>query len=212
MNDTIVTLQRSRIVPIVTIGHPAEVDAIASGLVAGGIAAVEITLRSEHGLSAIRRIAQRGDIRVGAGTVLTEEDATRAAEAGASFVVSPGFDERVVAASEAAGTLPLPGVATATEIQRARDRGLRHLKVFPIATVGGTSFLDAVSGPFRDVAFMLSGGVTLSTAARYLSHPSVFCVGGSWLVPPQRDGDLEEAVRGLAAATLQSLAETATDD
>ncbi|WBU37512.1 bifunctional 4-hydroxy-2-oxoglutarate aldolase/2-dehydro-3-deoxy-phosphogluconate aldolase [Homoserinibacter sp. YIM 151385] len=198
-------LTRSRIVPVVTVRDPAHVDAISAGLAEGGIRAIEVTLRTPHGLPAIRRLAARGELEVGAGTVLDAHEAREVADAGASFAVSPGLDEAVVEASLERGLLSLPGIATASELQRARSLGVRQVKVFPVEVLGGLRLLEALHGPFPDMALMPSGGVTPASAPGYLAHPAVFAVGGSWLVPGGEVGDLARVVRERAAATVAAL-------
>ena len=205
MTDEVAALRRARILPVLTIHEPADVDPIADGLIGGGICAVEVTLRTPHGLTAIRRLADRGDLVVGAGTVLSGADVEAAVDAGAVFTVSPGLNEAVVSVARARGVVPLPGIATATELQRACALGLRHVKVFPIEAIGGMRMLEALHLPFPDVEFMPSGGVTPSTAAQYLALPSVFAVGGSWLVPGTKVPDLAAAVHDRARAALGDL-------
>ena len=208
---TVLALRESQLVPVVTITALDEVDAIADGLVAGGVGCVEITLRTPHGVEAIRRMAARGDLVVGAGTVLDEESLHAAAEAGAAFLVSPGLDERLVRSAGERGLLPLPGVATATEVQHARRIGLRHVKLFPISTLGGASLVEALHPPFPEMSFMPSGGVTSESAPRYLAHPAVFAVGASWLVRTSSGEGLAERVSGLSRDSVRSLARAADD-
>lgn len=199
-------LSRSRLVPVVTVRALDEAEQIANALADGGVSCVEITMRTEHALEAIHRIAVRGNIRVGAGTVLDPASVDAAVDAGASFIVSPGFDEEVVDAARSRGAAVLPGIATASELQRARRIGLRHVKVFPIAASGGLDFLESLHHPFPDMAFMPSGGVASRTAREYLAHPAVFAVGVSWLVPPTPTADLYGEVRTRTEEALAALA------
>jgi len=134
-----------------------------------------------------------------------------AAEAGAAFLVSPGLDERLVRSAGERGLLPLPGVATATEVQHARRIGLRHVKLFPISTLGGASLVEALHPPFPEMSFMPSGGVTSESAPRYLAHPAVFAVGASWLVRTSSGEGLAERVSGLSRDSVRSLARAADD-
>lgn len=205
MGDVLASLARSRVVPVVTIHSPGDADPIAEGLSAGGIGAVEITLRTPAGLDAIRRIASRGDLVVGAGTVLDTEAAHAAADAGAAFIVSPGLDQAVVDAAVGRGLVTVPGIATPTELQAARRLGLTHVKVFPAAPLGGLSLIQALHAPFPEMRFMPSGGVTLGSAPGYLAHPAVFAVGASWLVPGQPVDDLAAEVRVRSASTRSAL-------
>jgi 2-dehydro-3-deoxyphosphogluconate aldolase / (4S)-4-hydroxy-2-oxoglutarate aldolase len=148
----------------------------------GGISTVEITLRTPAGLTALRRIAKRTDLIVGAGTVLNAGQVDAAVDAGAQFIVSPGFSAPVVERAGDLGVLVLPGIATPSELQAAVNAGLSAVKLFPAAQLGGTSMIDALTGPFPDVRFFPSGGITTATASRYLDHPAVFAIGVSWLI------------------------------
>jgi 2-dehydro-3-deoxyphosphogluconate aldolase/(4S)-4-hydroxy-2-oxoglutarate aldolase len=175
-------LATARIVPVIVLEDAGMAQDVAAALAAGGIRAGEITLRTDAGLEAIRAIAGNPDFVVGAGTVLTPEDVDRCVDAGAEFIVSPGFDDDVVARAHERGVVALPGVATATEIQRAMRAGLQEMKFFPADKLGGLATIAALAGPFRHVRFLPSGGVNPTNAAEYLGHPSVFAIGGSWMV------------------------------
>lgn len=198
-------LRRSRIVPVVTVRSVDEIEPIARGLADGGVDCVEITLRTPHGLSAIRRIADERILEVGAGTVLDVDAVAVAADAGASFLVGPGFDEPVVEAAQALSLVALPGVATATELQRACLAGVDQVKLFPISTLGGVGLIDALHQPFADMSFMPSGGVTPSNAPEFLRHRAVFAVGCGWLVPRARGDDLYSLVRAAAEDSVRTL-------
>ncbi|MEO6533488.1 MAG: bifunctional 4-hydroxy-2-oxoglutarate aldolase/2-dehydro-3-deoxy-phosphogluconate aldolase, partial [Pseudolysinimonas sp.] len=174
--------RESKIVVILTVHDAASVDDIADALVAGGVSAIEVTLRTSAGWDAIEKLGARSDVVVGAGTILTAVDARRAAGLGATFVVSPGFDDSVVEATLNQGVLPLPGIATPTELQHALGFGLTALKLFPVEPLGGVAMLSALRGPFADVSFMPSGGINPDNLASYLSQPNVFAAGCSWLV------------------------------
>jgi 2-dehydro-3-deoxyphosphogluconate aldolase/(4S)-4-hydroxy-2-oxoglutarate aldolase len=201
-----------RVVPVVVIDDPTRADALADALVAGGLPCAEITFRTAGGEAALRAIASRRDILVGAGTVLTAAQVDRAVDAGAQFVVSPGLGIDVVTRAQELGIAVLPGVATATELQAAVGAGLSAVKFFPAAQSGGLGMLSALSAPFPAVRFMPSGGIRLAGVAGYLAQPSVFAVGGSWMVPRDRiaAGDFE-AVHSLAAETARLLEDGAPD-
>lgn len=210
MSDTILAaLRSSRVVPVVSVSDAREIDTIADGLTGGGIGCIEVTLRTAAGLEAIRRIATRADIIVGAGTVLTSEQVAEAVAAGAKFVVSPGYDARVVDAVRDANLLAIPGIATPTELQQARAAGLRTVKVFPAVALGGVPYLDALHQPFPDMTFLPSGGIKLATAAQFLAHPAVVALGASWLVPGPDElwDDLRAAVLARARATTRAVVE-----
>lgn len=183
MADT--TLERVRdcgITAILTVHGASAITDIVDALVDGGVSSIEVTLRTGSAWDAIEVLGGRSDVVVGAGTVLTAADARRAVQSGAAFVVSPGLDEAVIDETLSLGALPLPGIATPTEVQRALKLGLNALKLFPAEPLGGVGMLTALAGPFADLAFMPSGGVTQAILAGYLAQPNVFAVGCSWLV------------------------------
>ena len=196
------------VVPLATVADAAAADALAEGLVAGGLPVVEVALRNDYGLDAIARIAARGDVRVGAGTVLTGEQLRRALDAGATFVVSPGLDDEVVEGALAAGVPVLPGVQTATEVQRGLRLGLDRLKLFPAGVAGGLGLVGALAPVFPGVRFMPSGGVSAANLAQYLAHPAVFAASGSWIAAPAVLAAGPEAV-AEAAREAVAIAEAA---
>jgi 2-dehydro-3-deoxyphosphogluconate aldolase/(4S)-4-hydroxy-2-oxoglutarate aldolase len=180
--STLDEITRIGVVPVITIDDASRAVDLASALAAGGISCAEITLRTPAGLAAIEAIAAAlPDFTVGAGTVLTPADASRSVDAGARFLVSPGFDDDLVAYARTRGVLPVPGVATATEVQRALRAGVEHVKLFPTAQLGGRAMIDALAAPFPSVRFLPSGGVTAANAADYAQSPAVFAVSGSWM-------------------------------
>lgn len=199
-------LNGSRIVPVVVLDDASFAPDLADALTAGGIPCAEITLRTPAALDAIRAVAGRPDFAVGAGTVLTVAQVDAAVDAGATYLVSPGFDDAVAQRAAQRGVPLVPGIATATEIQRAIAAGLDHLKVFPAAAVGGTAALRAFAGPFPGVRFLPSGGVSAANAAEYLALPSVFAVSGSWMVPAAalaaRDAETVRALSAEATAAI----------
>jgi 2-dehydro-3-deoxyphosphogluconate aldolase/(4S)-4-hydroxy-2-oxoglutarate aldolase len=145
---------------------------------------LEVTLRTPQALACIERIAKEvPDAVVGAGTIRSAADAQAAAKAGALFGVSPGYTRTVGQACRDAGLALLPGVATGSEIMMAQEDGFTELKFFPAMQAGGPAMLKAWSGPFFDVKFCPTGGVTLQNAPEFLALPNVVCVGGSWIVP-----------------------------
>jgi 2-dehydro-3-deoxyphosphogluconate aldolase / (4S)-4-hydroxy-2-oxoglutarate aldolase len=180
--ETLESLSAIRIVPVVVIDDAGSAPDVAAALAAGGIPCAEITLRTPQGLASIEAIGSMPDFVAGAGTVLTVEQVDRCVDAGARFLVSPGFDEEIVARAQFHGVAMLPGVATATEIQRALRAGLDVLKFFPADRLGGMATIAALAGPFPQVRFVPSGGVRQSNAAEYLQNPAIFAVSGSWMV------------------------------
>lgn len=196
-----------RVVPVVVLDELAFAAPLAEALVTGGLGCVEVTLRTPASLEVVSVMAERGDVLVGVGTVLTVDQVDQAIDAGAKFLVSPGFDQEVIEHSLSHGVPFVPGVATASEVLAARRLGLEHLKFFPAIPAGGMSVINALHGPFPSVRFMPTGGITLSTIDGFLSHPAVFAVGGSWMVPRENliDGDFDR-VRRLTRDTVEHVA------
>jgi 2-dehydro-3-deoxyphosphogluconate aldolase / (4S)-4-hydroxy-2-oxoglutarate aldolase len=179
-------LRTAPVIPVLTIRRINDVVPLARALVEGGLSVLEITLRSEIATQAIRLIRESVPRAIaGAGTILDADDLAAARHAGAAFGVSPGLTPELAAAVTAAGMPFLPGVATASEIMRARALGFRHLKFFPAEAMGGRAALNGFGGPFRDVLFCPTGGIREDTLADYLKLPNVVCAGGSWMAPDE---------------------------
>ena len=179
-------LSAARLVPVVVLDDAADAYGLAGALVAGGLPVAEVTFRTAAAPDAIAAMAARGDILVGAGTVLTAEQVNQAVAAGARFVVSPGLSRAVVERCAELGVLALPGAVTATEVQAALELGLSTVKFFPAGTSGGPAAIKALAAPFSDVQFVPTGGVGPANLADYLAIPAVAAVGGSWMVPRER--------------------------
>jgi len=193
-----------RVVPVVTIDDADDAVALAQALLTGGLDIVEITLRTEAGLDAIRRIADEvPEMLVGAGSVKRPDDLANAHDAGARFVVSPGFDREVVGAARRVGLPAIPGIATATELQAAVNAGVDVVKLFPAEVVGGIALIRALAAVWPAVRFVPTGGITAGSAGDYLAVPAVIAVGGSWMVPGDalaaRDWDAISAAAADAA-------------
>jgi 2-dehydro-3-deoxyphosphogluconate aldolase/(4S)-4-hydroxy-2-oxoglutarate aldolase len=177
-------MQDAPVIPVIVLNDVAHAVPMARALVAGGIRMLEVTLRTPQALACIEAIARDvPEAVVGAGTVRSKADAQAAASAGARFAVSPGYTSAVGQACRDAGLALLPGVATGSEIMVAQEDGFTELKFFPAMQAGGPAMLKAWSGPFFDVKFCPTGGVSLQNAREFLALPNVVCVGGSWLVP-----------------------------
>jgi len=172
------------VVPVLTIARAADAAPLAATLLRGGLRVIEVTLRTPEALAAIREIRRRvPDAIVGAGTVLTGADVTRASEAGARFLVSPGLTPELAGAGRA-GDLPyLPGAATPSEVMLARELGFSLLKFFPASALGGVEVMRAYAAVFAGIAFCPTGGITPESAAQYLALANVPLVGGSWMAP-----------------------------
>ena len=188
MSDSEARLDRIlQTAPVIPVYSPDTVDnaiEVARALVRGGLRVIEVTLRNAIAMDALRAIATHvPDAIVGAGTVLTKNQLDEACAAGAKFLVSPGFTPDLLTAAETTDVPLLPGIATASELMLGLSAGLRRFKFFPAAPAGGTAMLRAFAGPFPQVRFCPTGGITPATAPDYLELPNVICIGGSWLTP-----------------------------
>jgi len=185
MVDKIIhSLQHTRVVPLVQSDDPDTALKISEALLNGGLEVLEVVLRTDAALECLEAIAKEfPDAHVGAGTVLSADLSKEVIRRGASFIVSPGLDEASVIVANDAGIPILPGVSTATELQRAWNMGLRTVKLFPASLVGGPKMIKALASVFRDVRFMPTGGVTPNNLKDYLAVPAVLACGGSWLTP-----------------------------
>lgn len=173
------------VIPVIVLSDVGQAVLMARALLAGGVRMLEVTLRTSQALACIEAIAREvPEAVVGAGTVRSAADAQACAMAGARFVVSPGYTHALGQACRDAGLPLLPGVATGSEIMMAQEDGLSELKFFPAMQAGGPAMLKAWGGPFGDVRFCPTGGVTMANAPELLALPNVVCVGGSWLTPP----------------------------
>jgi 2-dehydro-3-deoxyphosphogluconate aldolase/(4S)-4-hydroxy-2-oxoglutarate aldolase len=184
--DVLSALSAARLVPVVVLDDAADADPLAGALVAGGLPIAEVTFRTAAAQDSIRAMVARGDILVGAGTVLTVAQVDQAVAAGAVFVVSPGLSRAVVERCQEHGVLALPGAVTATEVQAALELGLTTVKFFPAGTCGGAPAIAALAAPFGGVRFVPTGGVGPKNLSEYLAIPAVAAVGGSWMVPRDR--------------------------
>jgi len=172
------------VIPVLIIEDAGWAGPIARALVAGGLRAIEVTLRTPAAIEAITEMSKVEGAVVGAGTVLNSKDLDQALGAGARFIVSPGLTEPLARAAIAADVAFLPGVATAGDIMRGMDLGLSFFKFFPAEASGGRKALAALTAPFHGARFCPTGGINLTSATEWLAMPSVLCVGGSWLVSP----------------------------
>jgi 2-dehydro-3-deoxyphosphogluconate aldolase/(4S)-4-hydroxy-2-oxoglutarate aldolase len=177
-------MRASPVIPVIAIDDINHAVPLARALVAGGIRVLEVTLRTEHGLAAIRAIAEQvPDAILGVGTLTQPDEFAAARDAGAVFGVSPGLTLDLIQASRSSGLPLLPGVMTPSEVMAAREVGFRQLKLFPAVPAGGVGMLNAIAGPLPDMLFCPTGGISQETAAQFLACKNVACVGGSWLTP-----------------------------
>ncbi len=204
MHDTRELAQHGPVIPVIVIQRLQDAVPLAQALVAGGVRVLEVTMRTPVALQAIAAIARAvPEAIVGAGTIRSAADARAAKDAGSRFGVSPGYTAAVGAACRAAGLPLLPGVATAGEVMAAQADGLAFLKFFPATAAGGIPLLKALAGPFPDVDFCPTGGITPETAPQFLALPNVKVCGGSWLTP-------QDAVDAGDWARITQLARAAT--
>jgi len=196
-------LDLAPVVPVVVVDDLADAVPLARALVAGGLPAIEVTLRTPVALDAIRAIAAEvPDAVVGAGTVVTAEQVAEVVAAGARFLVSPGWTDALLEAMRGSGVPFLPGVSTTSEVVALLERGVREMKFFPAEAAGGTAYLKALAAPLPQARFCPTGGITPASAPEYLALPNVGCVGGSWMLP-------KDAIAGRDWARVEALAREA---
>jgi len=183
MIDTLSLAGHGPVIPVIVIQRVEDAVPLAEALVAGGVRVLEVTLRTPVALKAMEAMARVPGAIVGAGTLRSATDVANAKAAGCQFGVSPGFTEALAEACSQHGLPLLPGVSTASEVMRANAAGYGFLKLFPAVAVGGVNLLKALGGPFPDVAFCPTGGISLETAPQFLKLPNVKVCGGSWLTP-----------------------------
>jgi 2-dehydro-3-deoxyphosphogluconate aldolase/(4S)-4-hydroxy-2-oxoglutarate aldolase len=183
VEETKAKIANIRLVPVVKLDDAAKALALGQALLEGGLPCAEVTFRTDAAEEALRNLGDAyPEMLIGAGTVITVEQARRAVDVGAQFIVSPGLGSSVVEFCAAQGILAIPGVATPTEITTALSYGLTLLKFFPAEAMGGVQTLKALAGPFGDVRFIPSGGINLANLTEYLALPSVPACGGTWMV------------------------------
>jgi 2-dehydro-3-deoxyphosphogluconate aldolase/(4S)-4-hydroxy-2-oxoglutarate aldolase len=194
---------RARILPVITIARPADILPMADALAAGGLTCLEITLRSEYGVTAIRTLREkRPELTVGAGTVLDLAQMQEVESAGAQFIVTPGCTSAMLQAGVASPVPLIPGVSSASDIMLGYTLGYRRFKLFPAEVAGGVAALKAFAGPFVGLKFCPTGGVTPTNLKSYAALPNVMCVGGTWMLDPEwvRNGDWGRVERASADA------------
>lgn len=182
MSDILKQLAVHRLIPVIALDRAQDAGPLADALTAGGLPVAEVTFRTEAAEAAIREMSKRPDMLVGAGTVLYVDTVKRAVDAGAKFIVSPGFSEQVVSYCIDQKIPVTPGCVTPTEIQMALEHGISTVKFFPAEAVGGIKTLKAFAAPFAQVRFIPTGGITEANLADYLSFSPVIACGGSWMV------------------------------
>jgi 2-dehydro-3-deoxyphosphogluconate aldolase/(4S)-4-hydroxy-2-oxoglutarate aldolase len=201
-------LEAGRLLPVVVLTDADDAAPLGEALLDGGLRCVEVTFRTDAAAAAIQTLAKQSEMLVGAGTVLTADQVDQAVDAGARFVVTPGFGAAVVRRCQELGVPVFPGVASATEIMMALDAGVRTVKFFPAEQLGGVAMVKALAAPFRSVRFIPTGGVSTANLASYLAHPAVLAVGGTWMVAPDllAAGQWDE-VRSRTRAAVAAVSE-----
>jgi 2-dehydro-3-deoxyphosphogluconate aldolase/(4S)-4-hydroxy-2-oxoglutarate aldolase len=200
MNEMEAIMRKAPVIPVLVLDAPDQAVAIGTALVKGGLPVLEVTLRTPRALEVLTAMTTIDGAIVGAGTVLDDAQLDHALDAGARFIVSPGLTDRLARAAAARRACFLPGVANASDIMRGLDLGLNRFKFFPAEPSGGLRALRSLAGPFGDVRFCPTGGITLATAPEWLAEEAVLCVGGSWLVKPGMSaGEIEAAARAASA-------------
>lgn len=202
MTNPAAVMQLAPVIPVLVIDDVSHARPIAQALVAGGLRALEVTLRTPAALEAIAEMAKVEGAIVGAGTVLNERDLRASLDAGANFIVSPGLTEPLGRAAIESNIPFLPGVANAGDIMRGLDMGLTHFKFFPAESSGGVRALKSLAGPFGQCRFCPTGGIALASAPDWLAIDQVLCVGGSWIVPPGVPDVVAITAAARAAAAL----------
>jgi 2-dehydro-3-deoxyphosphogluconate aldolase/(4S)-4-hydroxy-2-oxoglutarate aldolase len=182
MNDVLKRISELKIIPVIAIDDAGDASGLGDALVAGGLPIAEITFRTDAAEQSIRTLARRSDLLVGAGTVLNVETVKRAVDAGAKFIVSPGFNPKVVSWCVANKVPITPGTATPTDVEMALDHGLDVVKFFPCEAIGGLKTLKAIAAPYGMMRFIPTGGITLENLEEYLKFPKILACGGSWMV------------------------------
>jgi 2-dehydro-3-deoxyphosphogluconate aldolase/(4S)-4-hydroxy-2-oxoglutarate aldolase len=182
MHEELLKIQRTKIVPVLALPDARDAQSVADAMVAGGLPCVEVTFRTAAAVDAIKTMASRGDMQVGAGTVLTTAQVDAAVGAGATFIVSPGTNPKVVEHCLKLGVPITPGVATPSDIEAALDLGVAVLKYFPAETLGGLSALKAISAPYSMCSFIPTGGINAKNIIDYLRFPKVIACGGTWML------------------------------
>jgi 2-dehydro-3-deoxyphosphogluconate aldolase / (4S)-4-hydroxy-2-oxoglutarate aldolase len=206
MTDIDQIMRLAPVIPVLVLDDPEAAVAIGTALVRGGLPVLEVTLRTPRALDVMAAMMAIDGAVVGAGTVLDEAQLDHALDLGARFIVSPGLTERLARAALARRACFLPGVANASDIMRGLDLGLNRFKFFPAEASGGLKALRALAGPFGEVRFCPTGGITPETAPDWLAEEAVLCVGGSWLVKPGMSAEQVEAAARAAAGIRLSRA------
>ncbi|MBK1790789.1 bifunctional 4-hydroxy-2-oxoglutarate aldolase/2-dehydro-3-deoxy-phosphogluconate aldolase [Persicirhabdus sediminis] len=196
MTNVIEQLAQHRIVPVIALDKVSQAAPLAEALVEGGLPVAEVTFRTAAAAESIKIMAERGDMIVGAGTVLTIDQAKEAVDNGATFLISPGINPKVVKYCVDNNIIITPGISNPTDIELALDLGLKVVKFFPAEAVGGLPLLKAVAAPYNMMNFIPTGGINANNVTKYLEFDKVLACGGSWMVAPSlyEAGDFSKVV------------------
>ena len=211
MNDVVSQMEKFKVVPVVAIENTDGANRLADALIEGGLPCAEITLRTDAGLDVIETLSKRSDFLVGAGTVHNAEQAAHVVDAGAKFVVAPGFNPKTVLWCIDNSVPVFPGTSSPTDLEQALEFDLHVVKFFPAEAMGGVTTLKAFHGPYSSMRFMPTGGVSMSKLTDYLSLPFVLACGGSWMVKSNliADGRFDEVTR-LTTETMQLVSDVSS--
>jgi 2-dehydro-3-deoxyphosphogluconate aldolase/(4S)-4-hydroxy-2-oxoglutarate aldolase len=203
MSDVLARIAKHKIVPVISLDRAKDAAPLAEALVAGNLPVAEVTFRTDAAAESIKTMSKRGDLLVGAGTVLNVDTVNRAVDAGAAFIVSPGFNPKVVSYCVSNNIPITPGTSSPTDIEAALDYGLTTVKFFPAEAIGGLKLLKAVSAPYSMMKFMPTGGIGPDNLLEYLKFKPVIACGGSWMVAKEliAAGKFDEVTRLSKAAT-----------
>lgn len=208
MDEILNRIEKISLVPVVVLEDAKQAAPLAGALCKGGLPCAEVTFRTDAAEESIRRMSREyPDMLIGAGTVLTTEQADRAVGAGAKFIVSPGFNPRVVGHCIERGITILPGTANPSDVEQAIEMGLEVVKFFPAEAAGGLEMIKSMAAPYTRLRFMPTGGIDASNLGSYLAYPKILACGGSWMVKPElvRAGQFEEITRLTREAVLSML-------
>lgn len=182
-NTAIITrLSQGKLIPVIVLDSANDASPLAESLIEGGLPVAEVTMRTPAALEAMKEMGKHSEILLGAGTVCTADQVDQAVDAGARYIICPGFHEEVVQRCQELGVLVIPGVITPTDIAKAMSYGLNIVKFFPAEAFGGASTLKAMAAPYGDMRFVPTGGINANNVSNYLEIPSVAACGGSWMV------------------------------
>lgn len=209
MDNILKKIKETKVVPIITLNHAERIVPVIQSIRNGGLHIAEITLRTKAGIEGLKIASHEfSDILLGAGTILTVDQVNHAYENGARFMVTPGFNPKVVDHCIQSNITVIPGLNSPTQIEQALERGITHVKFFPAEASGGIPFINAISGPYGDIRFMATGGINIDNLNQYLSNKYIFACGGSWMVKNELiEHDRYDEITNHVKTTLKIISE-----